>query len=158
MRRRFRLPMFVIAAALFGLIALLATLQYRWLGQISEAERESRTSTLSARANAFASDFDKELTLAYMLFQVEPVLDGTSPADNMAARLSARYERWSSTARYPRLIKDYYVASRGRVGDASLRRFNTATKFLEPVDWPETLAALRAQISAAPQEAEDPER
>ena len=42
--------MFVVAAALLGLIALLATLQYRWLGQISDAERERMTATLSARA------------------------------------------------------------------------------------------------------------
>lgn len=150
--------MFVIAAALFGLIALLATLQYQWLGRISEAERESRRSTLAAKANAFASDFDKELTLAYMLFQVEPVLDGTSPGDNIEARLGARYERWTSTARYPRMIKDYYVASRQDAGDPGLRRFNPAARSLEPTAWPESLAALRAQIAVAPQEAADPER
>ena len=46
--------MFVVAAALLGLIALLATLQYRWLGRISDAERESRKTTLNARAAAFA--------------------------------------------------------------------------------------------------------
>ena len=42
--------MFVIAAALLGLIALLATLQYRWLGQISDAERDRMTATLNDRA------------------------------------------------------------------------------------------------------------
>ena len=40
MWRRFRPPLAVVALALFGLIVLLAVLQYRWLGQISEAERE----------------------------------------------------------------------------------------------------------------------
>ena len=82
--------MLVIAAALFGLIALLATLQYRWLGRVSDAERDSRRSTLNARAAEFASDFDQELTLAYMLFQIEPALDGPAPAENISARMSAR--------------------------------------------------------------------
>ena len=145
---RFRLPMFVIAAALFGLLALLATLQYRWLGRISEAERESRRSTLTARAAAFASDFDKELTLAYMLFQLEPSLQNAAVEDSLAARLSARHERWQSTSRYPRLIKDYYIASRDSDGTARLRRFNPSTKFVEPADWPESLAELRKQITA----------
>ena len=65
--------MFVVAAALLGLIVLLATLQYRWLGRISDAERERMKATLNTRASAFAQDFDSELTRAYLLFQVEPL-------------------------------------------------------------------------------------
>ena len=102
MQGRFRLPMFVVAAALLGLIALLATLQYKWLGRISDAERDGMKATLNTRASAFAQDFDSELTRAYLLFQVEPMADGI----NVAARIAARYDRWQGTARYPRLIKD----------------------------------------------------
>src|SRR6185503_8215232 len=104
MRGRFRLPMFVVAAALLGLIALLATLQYKWLGRISDEEREGMKASLTTRASGFAQDFDSELTRAYLLFQVEPMED----AGNLAARVAARYDRWQSTARYPRLIKDVY--------------------------------------------------
>jgi Tfp pilus assembly protein PilV len=32
--------MFVVAVGLLGLLALLATLQYKWLGRISDAERD----------------------------------------------------------------------------------------------------------------------
>ena len=53
MRRDFRAPMFAIAGALLGLILLLATLQYRWLGQISGAERDRMTAILNTRAPAF---------------------------------------------------------------------------------------------------------
>ena len=45
--------MYVVAAALLGLIALLATLQYRWLGQVSAAERERMQTHLAARSTAF---------------------------------------------------------------------------------------------------------
>ena len=37
------------------------------------------TATLNARADAFAQDFDRELTLAYMLFQVDPGLPASPP-------------------------------------------------------------------------------
>src|SRR5687767_8655790 len=107
MGRRFRLPPFVVAAAMFGLMAVLATLQYKWLGQISDAERERTGAMLNTRAAAFAADFDRELTRAYLLFQV----DGGGEQTSTASRLSARYERWQATARFPRSIGSIYVIS-----------------------------------------------
>jgi two-component system, OmpR family, sensor histidine kinase SenX3 len=139
---RFRLPMFVVAAALLGLIALLATLQYRWLGRISDAEREGMKATLNARASAFAQDFDSELTRAYLLFQVEPMQAG----GNLAARLAARYDRWLATARYPRLIEDVYLTEGS--AEESLQRFNQRTRSLEPSEWPDALRELRGQLRA----------
>src|SRR5688572_24470532 len=102
MRRQFRVPMAVIAGGLLGLIALLATLQYQWLGQISGAERERMKATLHTRATAFAQDVDRELTRAYLLFQ----LDSLGPDQGEAAAVAARHDRWLATSRYPRMIKD----------------------------------------------------
>src|SRR6266446_1722130 len=100
MSRRVRLPMIALAGGLLGLIALLATLQYRWLGQISEAERDRMIATLGNNAAGFAEDFDRELNRAYLLFQIGP-----SPAtDNVAAQIGARYDWWRANARFPRLI------------------------------------------------------
>src|SRR5512132_1512509 len=104
MAGRFRVPMFVVALALLALIVLLATLQYRWLGRISDAEREGMRSALNTRADGFARDFDGEITRAYLLFQLEP-----QSTDNLATRVLTRYERWHSTARYPHMVKDVFV-------------------------------------------------
>src|SRR4029450_10707847 len=98
MRRDFRVPMFVIAGALLGLILLLATLQYRWLGQISGAERDRMTSILNTRASAFAQDVDRELTRAYLLFQLDPMQQN----EGVAAGLVTRYDRWQATAHFPK--------------------------------------------------------
>ena len=141
MGRRFRLPMFVVAAAMFGLMAVLATLQYRWLGRISEAERERMKATLNTRATAFAQEFDRELTRAYLLFQAEP----TTEVDGAAARLAARYDRWQATARYPRMINGIYLVS-GTDDGQSFKRFNQSTRFVEPAQWPESLAPVREQM------------
>jgi two-component system, OmpR family, sensor histidine kinase SenX3 len=149
---RFRPPLFVIAAALVGVMALLATLQYKWLGRITDAERESRKATLNARTSAYASDFDKELTLAYMLFQLEPMLGVTDADESIASRFTARYERWQAAARFPRLIKDCYVATREIDGTSRLQRFNPASRDLEPSEWPAGLDAVRAQIASSQRE------
>src|SRR4029078_3174769 len=100
-----RVLRFAMAAALLGLIALLATLQYKWLGQISGAERERMTSTLNQRANGFAQDVDREVTRASLLFRLDP----RHPEQGPAAGLLARYDRWQATGRFPRLIKDVYL-------------------------------------------------
>ena len=78
--------MFVVAAGLLGLIVVLATLQYRWLGQISEAERDRMSATLRTNASSFAEDFDRELNRAYLLFQVAPI----GPDESAPKRVTAR--------------------------------------------------------------------
>jgi signal transduction histidine kinase len=146
---RFRLPMFLIAAALLGLIAVLATLQYHWLGQISDAERERMTSTLNARATGFADDFDRELTLAYRVFQVDPI--GFVNEESLPAGLANRYSRWQSLSRHPRLIKELYVATRTDAAP-QLQRFDPATGLVEPVEWPASLGEIRARVAAVSEE------
>src|SRR5262245_9445675 len=147
MGRVFRVPMFAIACGLFGLIVLLATLQYRWLGQISGAERDRMTATLNLRATAFGQDFDRELTRAYLLFQVDPLQQDRNPA----AGIVARYDRWQATARFPRMIKDVYLVPPQTTAQepVPLQRLNTATRFLEPSEWPASLTEVRKALTKA---------
>src|SRR5919107_5494002 len=123
MRGHFRLPMAVIAGALLGLIALLATLQYRWLGQISGAERDRMRTTLNTRASGFGEDVDREVTRAYLLFQLDAMQD--EPA--LVGRIGARYDRWQATSRFPRMIKDLYVVTSAESAARILQRFNATT-------------------------------
>jgi signal transduction histidine kinase len=146
MWRRFRPPLAVVAAALFGLIVLLAVLQYRWLGQISEAERAQRRTTLAAGALEFAQDFDREVTRAYLLFQTDAPIARPSDDAALEGRFAARYDRWQATARFPRLLKELYAFSQDEPDRAVLRRFNPATRRLEPAEWPEALSNWREQL------------
>ena len=148
MRWDFRVPMFAIAGALLGLILLLATLQYQWLGQISGAERERMTANLNTRAAAFSQDFDRELTRAYLLFQLDPLQGDQSAAGGIVTR----YDRWQATARYPRMIKDVFLVPAPDADRATgaLQRLNSSARLLEPVEWPAALAEVRAQIAKAP--------
>jgi signal transduction histidine kinase len=135
--------MFVVAAALLGLIAVLATLQYRWLGRISEAERERRGAALTAQAAAFAEDFDRELTRAYLTYQLDPGLSAAA----LPTRLAARHAQWLSTSRYPRLVREIFIV-RGAV--PAVQRFDPASGFLEPIEWPGAIAPLQDALASKP--------
>jgi two-component system, OmpR family, sensor histidine kinase SenX3 len=138
--------MVVVAVALLGLIALLATLQYQWLGRISDAEREHMRATLNTSASGFAQDFDGELTRAYLLFQMDPQATGS-----LESRVALRFDRWQATARYPRVIKDIYNV--GPDVTTGLQQFNPATRALDPVSWPAMLEPIRQTLAAPPQPA-----
>ena len=54
--------------------------------------------TLNARATAYAQDVDRELTRAYLLFQLEAM----QPEQGAAAGVAVRFDRWQASARFPR--------------------------------------------------------
>src|SRR5512145_2787947 len=99
--------LWALALALLALLPLLAGLQYRWLGQVSEGERERKKSVLTTMARQFCNDFDRELTNIYLYFQPTSIpVDGN--ADQSQYDFTARYRRWRETAAHPRLIKEVY--------------------------------------------------
>ena len=77
-----------LALALLALLPLLAVLQYRWLGQVSEGERERKKSVLTTMARQFCHDFDSELTALYLYFQQTPI-----PFDGAPRSASGRFRR-----------------------------------------------------------------
>ena len=141
MRLVLRPPLFVLAIGLLGLILLLATLQYVWLGRISEADRERQRATLVSRTAEFAQDFDREVTRAYLLFQTEP----PSQDRDVASSIATRYDRWNATSAFPKILKDFYTASPGLDG-LKLQRFDHVSRTLALVDWPASMADWRGRL------------
>ena len=155
MWRRFRLPVGAIATLLLVLIGVLAVLQYRWLGQISDAERTERRATLAAGAREFALDFDRELARAYLLFQGEPPLaagDQEAREQDLSARFAARYDHWQANSRFPKLLKEVYAFTQAPDGTPTLRRFDLASRQLVAAEWPAAMADWRKHLdSPAPE-------
>jgi signal transduction histidine kinase len=136
--------MLLLVVALLALLPLLAVLQYRWLGQVSEGERERMKNNLNASARQFCQDFDAELTSIYLLFQPAFVPfqnQANQPQDDFAAR----YRRWRETAAHPKLVKDVYQTQTGE-DEGRLARFNLETEAFEPCEWPENLSRLRRTL------------
>jgi len=135
--------MLLLVAALMTLLPLLAALQYRWLGQVSEGERERLQSSLSAGANRFSQDFDRELTRAYQRFQ----MDAATLQGHAWGAFAERYDRWFDEAPYARLVKDVFLVE-GEGEQLHLAHFDPAQKRFEPQDWPAEFASLRQRVEA----------
>ncbi|HYN20166.1 MAG TPA: hypothetical protein VE078_04340, partial [Thermoanaerobaculia bacterium] len=83
-----------IAGFLLLLLGALATLQYRWIGRVSDMERQRMHQSLQASGARFTEEFDRELTRAFFLFHPEP----SYPADAGMQRAVQQLDRWRSEA------------------------------------------------------------
>src|SRR5262249_36758515 len=139
--RRLSLELF-IGGALLVLLAVLATLQYRWLGEVSNAERDRLATGLRTRTSEFVQEFDSELTRLQRAFHV----DADRPPADPVGTLEDAYARWKTEARAPGLMKDIYLVDRRDDPSHQLRRLDLARHAVEPVEWPSELRAwLRSE-------------
>src|SRR5882672_5681927 len=130
------------AAILLVLLEILATLQYRWLGQVSAAERERMRASLRTRASEFTQEFDGELTRTYLAFHLSSEqLDGDA-----AASLADAYRHWQESAKVPALVRAVYLVERKTVDSTQLRQLEPGSRTLAAVDWPPDLAASFARM------------
>jgi len=137
-----------LVAALILLLVLLATLgtlQYRWLGEVSEAERARMRDGLRARASEFTQAFDRELTRTYSAFH----LTSDQIAGGERAALEEAWNRWRAGAPAPGLLRDVYLAQGVTFESAQLQRLDPARHALEPVAWPAELADSLARTHQA---------
>jgi len=138
-----RLPIGLLAPiALVVLITALGFLQYRWVGQVSERERDQLRQSLDRRARDFAADFDREIGRAYQIFTPEP---GFQPAS--ADRFARQHDEWQTASPFPGLLKTAYFAQ-AIDGDFSLFRFVPATRTFEAAAWPDALEPARERLKA----------
>ena len=121
--RRARVPLALLApVSLLLLVVALGALQYHWVGQVSEAEREQLKQSLDRHAREFATEFDREIGRAYEGFAVPAGYTPSAPE-----RFVKEYDEWLSSARFPATIKTAYVALQ-RCTDFELHRFDPASR------------------------------
>jgi len=94
----------ILVAVLLLLLGVLAFLQYRWLGQISDGERERLQRNLQSDTQRFADDFNREIQSAYFNFPIEP----NAWREKNWNDFNERYKFWREKTTYPNLIKNFY--------------------------------------------------
>jgi signal transduction histidine kinase len=136
----------LLPAALVVLVATLATLQYHWLGQVSEAERDRLQTSLRQSAKDMADDFDRELLRLYTTLQN----DSTSMKAHDWAPFATRFEAWRETAKYPQVVRAVYFLD-SDAADAPLWTYRPETRTFEITPWPASLAPVQQRFADARQ-------
>ena len=114
MTSRFHIRPSVLAViiALLVLVPLLAVLQYRWIGQISDQERERMRATMQTAAFHFTRTVDEEITTMLRIFGADPRHARVDLSSEMAMRL----QEWETQTRHPHLIRQLTYVRRDGTG------------------------------------------
>jgi two-component system sensor histidine kinase SenX3 len=134
----------LLPLGLILLVVLLGALQYRWLGQVSEAERAQLQRTLAVRANEFAAEFDREISTAYSTLAI----DGAALQTDPWSALAERHDAWKARATFPGIVRALYLA-RSAEGGHTLAKWSADTRTGTDVEWPEHFVAVKRAISAS---------
>jgi signal transduction histidine kinase len=119
------------------MLAGLAALQFRWVGEVSEAGRQRMQTTLRARAEQFTEEFDREIARAFFWLQVDP----ESIEKKDWTGYAGRYDRWLASSSRPRMVREVWLFANG----SAALRFNPATRAFEEAPLPPSLARIRTQ-------------
>jgi signal transduction histidine kinase len=132
----------IVPASLVLLVAILATLQYRWLGQVSEAERDRRQKSLAQRSSEFADDFDREILRLYLALQV----DGSAIDRGDFAGFARSYDSWRESARFPEMLRAVYLTD-GSAPAAAPKKYDADTQTFVAAPWPASLAPVTERLT-----------
>ena len=128
------------------ILIVLAVLQYRWSGQIMEADRKRIEAGLQTAVGQFRREFNRELQDICAAFHLDP----SAARDRDWSLYAPRYDDWSYGAAYPDLVANVYVWEAGDEDDSRLLRLNTSSKQFEALPWPSHLEVLRSRIATQP--------
>lgn len=138
----------VFAGTVVVLALALGVLQYRWLGEVSLAERDRLRGSLQASLSRISQDFNSDLTSACLaLLPDRPVADAAARHQEYAARFTQAHDN----LRQGRILKDLYVAAPHRDRVRLLRLKPDGTGFGEiawPAEWARVEERLRARLGA----------
>ncbi|MBK7260141.1 MAG: HAMP domain-containing histidine kinase [Ignavibacteriae bacterium] len=111
-RLHIRPSVLVVIIALLVLVPLLAVLQYQWIGQISEQERERMQATVQTAAFHFSRSVDEELSSVLRIFGADPRRAHADLSFEMAMRL----QEWEAQTRHPNLVRQLTYVRRDETG------------------------------------------
>src|SRR5689334_24192542 len=126
------------------LLPVLAFLQYRWLGQLSDADRDRIERSLKVTTTAFAQQIDLELARAYVSLQ----LDAATVRQRAWAGYADRYAFWRAASNESSFVTDVFlvVPDPDRPQALAISRWSVDRRTFDRTDWPADLSAVHARL------------
>jgi signal transduction histidine kinase len=119
------------------LLPVLAVFQYRWIGEVSAAERDRLESSLRVASDRFAADFDGEFSRLAGVFQIRDGFPET------AIPVTERFQTWSETNPYPQIIRGIYLLKNRPEGHTEFYKVDLAAHELQPGPLPNEFEGIR---------------
>jgi len=129
-----------IAVLIAALLVLLAGLQYRWLGELSEFEQRRMQANLRSATERFSRDFDREIDDLYYAFHIRRGHD-------VLEEITEEYEDWASSFPFPNLIDAAYWVSRTHEAGLQIQQINLPGARFDDAGWPPQFEELRGELS-----------
>ncbi|MGH7485060.1 MAG: hypothetical protein ACREMY_05550, partial [bacterium] len=158
--------MVALAACLLGL----AFLQYRWIGQLSQAEQQRMQTSLRTATFGFSRDFDSSISHVYAALQMRRGSESHPLEDEYAER----WMDWMATSADRSMVRGFYLVqmppgtdrlaprttqpdakifsnqrTRPALNALKLSYLNRQMGAFETIGWPARFAALKARMEAA---------
>ena len=130
----------VLVGFLLILLPVFAVLQYRWIGEVSAAERQRLESSLRVASGQLADEFTRDLGRLSNAFQLREGF----PHDG--SRVIDRYQEWAETAPYPRLVKGFHLLRTYPDKSPELYKVDLQSSEMQPVPVPDELKNLRDRL------------
>ena len=140
MKRASLWPSLLVGVLIIAL-GVLATLQVRWIGQLSDAHDQRMRAELQGAAKRLNEELHREMGHIVSAFEMRDV-----------GELPRRYDAWAGSSRDRRLLKAIYVLQLHPDGPSALR-FDPSSHRLQPSEWPESLEGIMRQREEQPRRA-----
>src|SRR5262245_22269645 len=134
----------VLVGLLLILLPILAIFQYRWIGEVSAAEHDRLESSLRIASDRFAADFDAEFFRIDSAFQIRDGFPQT------AAPVRERYQTWSETNPYPRIIRAIYLLKAVPEKGPEFYKVDFLSDELQSVSLPKDWESIRDRFKPGP--------
>jgi signal transduction histidine kinase len=132
---------YALVGAIAVVLATLAYLQYRAIGQISRASAGQILATLQGALMDFRQGVERELTPLGRQFALDDGLD----RDTALTELTERFAEWQRASAHPKLVSELYIWR--DVGSApQLLRLDPSSRRFGPAKWPQDAAPLQAKL------------
>lgn len=123
---------------LAAIVAVLAALEVRWTGRVSQANRERMQADLNAKVSHFRRDFHLQLLRICWAFE--------SPSQEFDARTlnfyAGRYDDWMSASARPNFVEGVYAWN----GAGRLLELDPISERFKPAPWPAEFKLLRDHL------------
>jgi signal transduction histidine kinase len=136
----------LLVAGMLVLLPVLAVLQFRWLGQLSDAERER----LQRNLRATTADITTTLNLELARIMVGLQVDGGTLREEAWDRYAERYAAWSAASLDADVVHDILLVDaegRRQTDPVRVRRWDAPSHTFVHAEWPDGLASLAARIA-----------